>query len=87
MQKKCFSFFFAKNSIEKSVIFVVVVDEFFIKLLIVAVVAVQDEYRLKVTVMEVRPVDHQEYCRRLLDSIRSTGCRADSRPSLGAAPP
>uniref|UniRef100_A0A3Q2XXU2 Replication protein A subunit n=1 Tax=Hippocampus comes TaxID=109280 RepID=A0A3Q2XXU2_HIPCM len=45
-----------------------------------------DEYRLKVTVMEVLPVDHQAYCRRLLDNIRSLP-RADSRPSLGAAPP
>lgn len=30
----------------------------------------QDESRVKVTVMEVQPVDHRDYSRRLLSNIR-----------------
>ncbi|XP_061596844.1 replication protein A 70 kDa DNA-binding subunit-like [Cololabis saira] len=33
-----------------------------------------DECRVKVTVLEVLPVDHREYSRRLLGSIRSLAC-------------
>lgn len=47
----------------------------------------QDESRVKVTVMEVQPVDHRDYSKRLISNIRrltrwnwsrSTGCRLDT---------
>lgn len=35
-----------------------------------SIVFVQDESRIKVTVVEAKPVDHKEYSKRLIMNIR-----------------